>query len=96
MSDPKQLAQDARALAQERLMDALLRALALEQPHLLDRIRSVLVDTEYTHTGKPGQDESVHQQINGRIAAAARFAAEHGGLGEAGRTRTEPRSGDGE
>ena len=74
--DAKSLA--ARTLAQERILDALLRALALEQPSLLERVRSILVDTEFTHAGKPGLDETLHEQIQSRINAAARFAGEHG------------------
>lgn len=70
--------QDARFLAQERIVDALLRALAIEQPTLLQTVQAILVDTEFTHTGKPGQHETVHQQISQRIDMAARFAVDHG------------------
>lgn len=70
--------EDTRSLAQERILDALLRALALEQPKLLGVVRSVLVDTEFTHPGKPGIDQSVHQQIQSRIRQAEDFAREHG------------------
>lgn len=69
---------DARFLAQERIVDALLRALALNQPDLLNAVRNILVDTEFTHTGKPGLYETVHQQIGNRIDQAARFADQHG------------------
>ena len=79
MSDAASNAQDARALAQERILDALLRALALEQPSLLQRIRSILIDTEFTHSGKPGLGDTVHEQIQSRIAMAERFATEHNG-----------------
>ena len=72
-------AQDARALAQERILDALLRALALEHPSLLERVRSILIDTEFTHAGKPALDDTVHEQIQSRIEAAERFAGKHGG-----------------
>jgi hypothetical protein len=78
MSRLEDQAQDSRALAQERILDALLRALAIEQPGLLDRMRSILVDTEFTHTGKPRLDETVHQQIQSRIGHASQFAAAHG------------------
>ncbi len=71
-------AYDARFLAEERIVDALLRALALKQPALLDAVRSILVDTEFTHGGKPKQSETVHQQISKRIDEAQGFAAEHG------------------
>ncbi len=71
-------AQDARFLAQERIVDALLRALAIDQPALLQTVQAILVDTEFTHTGKPGQHETVHQQIHQRIDMAASFAADHG------------------
>lgn len=69
---------DTRFLAQERIVDAMLRALALTQPGLLDAIRNVLVDTEFTHTGKPDEDSTVHQQIRKRIDLAADFATDHG------------------
>ncbi|HLI67982.1 MAG TPA: hypothetical protein VKU90_16580 [Caulobacteraceae bacterium] len=69
---------DARFLAQERIVDALLRALALNQPDLLSAIQNILVDTEFTHAGKPDQDETVHQQIGKRIRLAADFAAQYG------------------
>ncbi|HLK23202.1 MAG TPA: hypothetical protein VKT30_00945 [Caulobacteraceae bacterium] len=70
---------EARFLAQERIVDALLRALAVGQPELLDTVRGVLVDTEFTHAGKPEQFATVHQQIRKRLEGAAAFAAEHGG-----------------
>ena len=76
MRDDKAL--EARTLAQERILDALLRALALEQPALLERVRTVLADTEFTHAGRPGLDETLHEQIGNRIAAAECFAADHG------------------
>jgi len=69
---------DARFLAQERIVDALLRALALRQPDLLEAVRAILTDTELTHSGKPEQHETVHQQIRKRIDLAAAFADEHG------------------
>ncbi len=78
MSESDGRAQDARALAQERILDALLRSLALEQPSLLERVRSILIDTEFTHTGKPTPGETVHEQIQNRISAAEQFAAAHG------------------
>ena len=78
MSNIASNAQDARALAQERILDAPLRALALEQPSLLER-RSVLIDTEFTHSGKPGLGDTVHEQIQSRIAMAEQFATEHNG-----------------
>ena len=74
----KDIAQDARFLAQERIVDALLRALALQQPQLLNAVRSILTDTEFTHPGKPGQQETVHEQIKSRLELAAEFAAAHG------------------
>ena len=70
---------EARTLAQERILDALLRALALEQPALLGRVRSILIDTEFTHVGRPGLEDTLHEQIQSRIAAAERFADDHGG-----------------
>lgn len=70
--------QDARFLAQERIVDALLRALALNQPDLLSTVRDILVATEFTHTGKPGLHETVHQQIGNRLDQAARFADQYG------------------
>ncbi len=75
----KELAQDARFLAQERIVDALLRVLAIQQPELLDAVRSVLIDTEFTHAGKPEQHETVHQQIKSRLDQASGFAHAHGG-----------------
>ena len=74
----KDQAQDARFLAQERIVDALLRALAIQQPALLDTLRSVLIDTEFTHAGKPEQHETVHQQIKSRLDQASGFAHAHG------------------
>jgi uncharacterized protein (UPF0305 family) len=76
----KDIAQDARFLAQERIVDALLRALAIQQPELLNAIRHILVDTEFTHSGKPEQHESVHQQIKSRLDRASTFANAHGTL----------------
>ena len=74
---------DARFLAQERIVDALLRALALRQPDLLSAVRSILVDTEFTHAGKPRLFETVHQQIRKRLESAASFADGHGVSGAA-------------
>ena len=74
----KEIAQDARFLAQERIVDALLRALAIREPELLSEVRSILIDTEFTHTGKPAHDETVHQQITGRLELASSFATAHG------------------
>ena len=80
MSDaPSPAAQDARFLAQERIVDALLRALALDQPQLLSTMRSILVDTQFTHVGKPDEDATVHQQIRNRLAAASEFSGAHRG-----------------
>lgn len=70
--------QDARFLAQERIVDALLRALAIEQPRLLEAIREILIDTEFSHSGKPDDDSTTHQQIKGRLDDAANFAQAHG------------------
>lgn len=72
------VAQDARFLAQERIVDALLRALAIRQPELLNSVRTILIDTEFTHTGKPEQYETVHQQIKKRLDLASEFAGDHG------------------
>jgi len=69
---------EARFLAQERIVDALLRALALNQPQLLHAVRGILIDTEFTHAGKPGEHETVHEQIRKRIDQAEAFAAQHG------------------
>jgi hypothetical protein len=70
---------DARFLAQERIVDALLRALALRHPDLLATVRAILTDTELTHGGKPIQHETAHQQIHKRLESAAYFADElHG------------------
>ncbi len=77
-STSKDVAQDARFLAQERIVDALLRALAIQQPQLLNAVRNILTDTQFTHPGKPGQQETVHEQIKSRIELAAQFASAHG------------------
>ena len=77
-STSKDIAHDARFLAQERIVDALLRALAIQQPELLNAVRSILIDTEFTHPGKPGHEETVHQQIKSRLEHAEEFAAAHG------------------
>ena len=74
----KDLAQDARFLAQERIVDALLRALAIQQPQLLNAVRGILTDTEFTHPGKPQQQDTVHEQIKNRLELAEDFAAAHG------------------
>jgi hypothetical protein len=74
----KDIAQDARFLAQERIVDALLRALAIREPELLEAVRSVLIDTEFSHAGKPEQHETVHQQIKSRLDQASSFASAHG------------------
>ena len=76
-----EIAADARSLAQERILDALLKALALKQPDLLDAVRSILIETEFTHSGKPGVDQSVHQQIRTRLQAASFFLRNHGSGG---------------
>ena len=73
---------DARFLAQERIVDALLRALALRRPDLLDTMREILVDTEFTHSGKPKQEETAHEQIRKRLELAAEFAETHGASSE--------------
>jgi len=70
--------QNERFLCQERILDALLKALALEQPRLLEAVRQILIDTEFTHPGAPRQDETTHQQIRARMDSAARFAEAHG------------------
>ncbi|USQ96131.1 hypothetical protein [Caulobacter sp. RL271] len=77
-SIPINAPQDARFLAQERIVDALLRALSIEQPRLLEAIREILVDTEFSHAGKPGVDSTTHQQIKRRLDDAATFARAHG------------------
>jgi len=59
-----------------------LRALALRLPELLDTVREILIDTELTHSGKPAQDETVHQQIRKRLELAAKFAETHGSAPE--------------
>ena len=77
MSEAHHDAAEARQLAQERIVDALLRALAIEQPNLLHAVRAVLVDTEFTHSGKPDLDQTVHQQIQRRLKDATQFVREH-------------------
>lgn len=77
-ANPENTAQDARFLAQERIVDALLRALAIKQPELLNAVRSVLTDTEFTHPGKPGAHETVREQIRNRLDQASDFATTHG------------------
>jgi len=77
-SGRRDIGHDARFLAQERIVDALLRSLALQQPRLLQTLRDILVDTEFTHAGKPSASETVHQQIDRRIDGAAQFAQAHG------------------
>lgn len=71
-------AEDARFLVQERIVDALLRALALKEPELLTVIRNILIDTEFTHSGKPGEHETVREQIRNRLDLASDFANAHG------------------
>ena len=78
---------DVRALAQERLFDALLRALAIEQPRLLSTLRDILVDTEFSHPGKPEVGQSVQQQIRARLEGATKFASDHGQTPTAERSR---------
>ena len=73
-----QTAHDARFLVQERIVDALLRAFALKEPELLTVIRSILIDTEFTHSGKPGEHETVREQIRNRLDLASDFANAHG------------------
>jgi hypothetical protein len=75
---PEEGALEARFLAQERIVDALLRALALQQPELLNVVRNILIDTEFTHSGKPEQHQTVHQQIKRRLELASQFASAHG------------------
>ncbi len=82
MAPRKDIALDARFLAQERIVDALLRALAMREPELLKEVRNILIDTELTHVGKPGSDETVHQQITSRLELASTFADDHGVLQE--------------
>jgi len=77
-STSRDIAQDARFLAQERIVDALLRALAMQQPDLLNAVRTILIDTEFSHTGKPGEHQTVHQQIKSRLDLASQFADAHG------------------
>jgi hypothetical protein len=72
------IASDARFLAQERIVDALLRALALREPDLLEAVRNILLDTELTHSGKPPKGETVHEWIRKRLDFAAEFATTHG------------------
>jgi len=72
------IASDARFLARERIVDALLRALALRQPDLLEAVRNILLDTELTHTGKPPKGETVHEQIRKRLDLAAEFSKTRG------------------
>jgi hypothetical protein len=45
---------------------------------LLNVVRNILTDTEFTHAGKPEQSETVHQQIRGRLERASQFAASRG------------------
>jgi hypothetical protein len=78
VSPPKDVALDARFLAQERIVDALLRALAIREPELLSEVHNILIDTELTHAGKPARDETVHQQITSRLELASSFAVDHG------------------
>ena len=70
--------QNTRFLAQERILDALLRTLALEQPGLIGTLKNVLSDTEFTHSGRPDDSHGLHQQIRDRIEGALSFSREHG------------------
>ncbi|HEV2363622.1 MAG TPA: hypothetical protein VGS12_05410 [Caulobacteraceae bacterium] len=75
---PDALDQDVRFLAEERIVDALLRALALKQPDLIQTLRSILIDTQFSHSGKPSPGKSLEDQIRSRIDMAADFADQHG------------------
>ena len=70
--------QNIRILAQERILDALLRTLALEQPRLISTLKGVLSDTEFTHSGRPDESHGLHQQIRDRIEGALKFSHDHG------------------
>lgn len=78
MTSPAEIFQDARFLAQERITEALLRALALNSPDLRAAVRAILVDTGFGHSGKPDSQETVHQQIRKRLGMAAAVAAAYG------------------
>jgi len=77
-STSEETPEDTRFLAQERIVDALLRALAIRQPELLNAVRNILVDTEFTHPGKPEEHATVHEQIKSRLELASQFAVAHG------------------
>ncbi|MBC6982218.1 hypothetical protein [Caulobacter sp. 17J80-11] len=72
-------AADARFLAQERIVDALIRVLSLRHPELLDELNDVLSDTAHTHAGTPSEDESVQHQVRRRLAEAQQFTSAYGG-----------------
>ncbi len=78
MSETYSVPTDARFTAQERILDALLRVLALRDPALLEAVKTVLLDTAFTHPGTPDEAETVQQQVRRRLTEARAFAEAHG------------------
>jgi hypothetical protein len=68
---------DVRLLAQERLLDAVLRVLAVRDPKFTDAVRSVLIDTVQTREVAPTGTVSLH--VSQRLLAAEHFAQAYRG-----------------
>ncbi len=77
MTDVHTDASDVRLLAQERLLDAVLRVLAVRDPKFTDAVRGVLIDTVQTHEVTPTGTVTLH--VSQRLQAAEAFAKAYSG-----------------
>ena len=77
MSDVQADPSEVRLLAQERLLDAMLRVLALRDPKFADAVRGVLVDTVQTIDAPPTGSVTLH--VSQRLRAAELFAEAYRG-----------------
>jgi hypothetical protein len=79
MTDVLPEVSDVRLAAQERLLDAVLRVIAVRDPGFTDAVRGVLVDTVQTHSEYSPSGGTVTLHVAQRLRAAEKFAEDYSG-----------------
>ena len=74
MTSTPSLDTDPRALAQERMLNALIAVAATRDPGLIEAMRNALVDTNFSRGEPPAEGASVLQHISYRLNAIQAFA----------------------
>ena len=79
MPDASVPTSEARLIAQERLLNALIAVAATRDPGLLDAMRSALIDNNFSRNEAPPEGASVLQHISFRLNCIEAFVRQQTG-----------------